>query len=160
MMPFGLTPGGGGIAGKAGTGAAIGSIVPGIGTGAGAILGAGIGILGSIFGNKAKNKKAKAAYEMQRPQMERSALHEATRNSLFAGLARAYGIEGGLPTGALEKLRTPVAVPQYSGAGEGWEMFGDALGAGVAGAQAGGNKDPVDYTLLEELLRQELGGRR
>lgn len=86
----GYSGGGGGgwmqdALGSAGTGAALGSVIPGIGTLAGAGIGAGLSLLGGLFGGASKSKKDK---KYQKALSEQQRKYQAQFGKLFPELSR------------------------------------------------------------------------
>lgn len=150
-----------GVTGGAGTGAALGSVVPGVGNAVGAGLGALVGGIGSLFHHKANSAHDRAAYDANKPLMQHGLDVTGARSSLARAIAKAYGIDtafdGASGSGMLDKLSTPLAAPAYNDKGNTWGMLGDAA-TGIGGALTSAS-GPSFEEFMQMLQDQQPGGR-
>lgn len=114
-----------------------------------------LSMLGGLFGAKSKQKKEKAAYEAQRPALERAAGAQASRGGLFGGMSRAYGIGDTVGGDArLNQLATPTPVAPYSGSGNTAEILAGLFGNAAQNFPKPTGGEPFDDATLEEILRK------
>lgn len=82
--------GGGGIGSSALKGAALGSVIPGIGTGIGLLAGGAFGALKGLFGNKAKKNEAENARLLQQHGIDTRNLSRKRKAALVGSLLRTF----------------------------------------------------------------------
>jgi hypothetical protein len=96
----------------------------------GALIPAGISLLGGLFKGKGKQKEEQAAWEANRPQWEREEAVKAARAQLVSKILGGLGIGGSIDPALLSRLGTAQPFPNRPSGG--WQgAVGGAL-SGVA----------------------------
>ena len=94
----------------------------------GALIPAGISLLGGLLGGKGKQKEAEGQHELGRADFERDQAMQAARAQLVRSIFGGLGIGGSIDPALLQKLGTPAAFPDRPSGG--WQ---GAVGGALTG---------------------------
>lgn len=137
--------GGGGVGSYAAKGAALGSVIPGLGTGIGLLAGGALGALKGLFGNKARKNEAENNRLLMQHGIDTRNLSRKRKASLVGSLLRTFTAHpetygkfvsndmfGYMPGPLTEQDYIDPAAPKFKAQSNLSAMLGGALGGAGA----------------------------